>query len=97
MPQQPVSDLLSDATLIQEMEQYVNLAYSIFLDKHHQHGEPPIHQLARESGLARVTVDRLIGHQTKYPRYLTVKKFGEVCGLRLVFTKSGQPRLKLVG
>ena len=45
--------------------------------------------------MARSTVRNLIAKTTKFPRYLTLKKFGNACGLHLVWTKSGQPRLKL--
>ena len=86
---------MDNDTLIEEMHAYVGLAYSLFMEKHRAHRADPVKQLSEETGMARSTVRNLIAKTTKFPRYLTLKKFGNACGLYLVWTKSGQPRLKL--
>ena len=79
---------LTDNQIIEQMYAYIDLALSMSeYDK--------ISELAEATGLCTNTIVRLMTHDTRYPRYLTLKKLGDACGLHLVWTKAGQPQLKL--
>lgn len=88
---------MNDSKIIEEMYAYIDLALQVFYDKHLENHAKPDVQLARETGCCLSTIRKLMAHTTRFPRYLTLKKFGDACGLHLVWTKAGQPRLKMAG
>lgn len=81
--------------LIEQMRAYIGLAYSIFCDNHAVNHDDAVKAISSQTGMCRSTVRSLVDGDTTYPRYLTLKKFGDACGLHLIWTKAGQPRLKL--
>jgi len=81
--------------LIEQMRSYIGLAYSMFCDGYRVNSDDAVKSIASRTGMCRSTVRKLVDGDTACPRYLTVKKFGDACGLHLVWTKGGQPRLKL--
>ena len=79
---------LTDEQIIEQMHAYIDLALSMA-------GHDELRGLAQDAGIGVRTIVRLMTHDTRYPRYLTLKKLGDACGLHLVWTKAGQPQLKL--
>jgi hypothetical protein len=80
---------LTDDQIIDQMHAYIDLALSMSEFE-------TIKELATAASLSTATIVRLMTHQTRFPRYLTLKKLGDATGLHLVWTKAGQPQLKLV-
>lgn len=79
---------LTDEQIIEQMHAYIDLAFSMC-------DFDSLGEIAKATGLCTSTVTKLLTHTTRFPRYLTLKKFGDACGLHLVWTKQGQPKLKL--
>lgn len=93
---EPLRHEWSDRCIIEQMRAYIDLAWTYYQDRQRT-GRSPISTLSEETGLSHTTATNLVCHITRYPRYMTLIRFGDACGLRLTWTKAGRPQMKLVG